>query len=45
MSKILKIFFAIVLISWLCDAFNAQPIYAVAGIVFFALTANGKKED
>lgn len=45
MSKILKIFFAIVIISWLCDAFGIQPIYAVAGIVFFALTTKGKKED
>lgn len=45
MSKILKIFFAIVVISWLCDAFGIQPTYAVVGIVLFALTTKGKKEE
>ena len=45
MSKILKIFFGVVLISWLCDAFGVQPTYGVAAIIFLALTASKKKEE
>lgn len=45
MSRIMKIFFGVMIISWLCDAFGVQPTYGVAAIIFLALTASKKKEE